>query len=350
MCFAYSQSSIQRRLTLVEYRVDVEDLTELALVTFKIPDLSDPERRAMLPPSQHKTISGLLLQGCAQAEDPLAVVHVLTAVFLSASSTYPAAREIALLFPQTEIAKCRRTLEKLGSKAKTIPLGPDVLTLQGLFAEREGQTQKARDFYSEAVLRTQLKFQPGSRHPMQLPLISPWNALGFLLKTDKDPSIKAQAKTYFEKGALEGDDPLSYSELAAFEPRTSTKWLQYTSKAAASGHRQAMVGLADFYQEVNSKQSPLLVDNKMRKALNWLLGWKRGSAAMLAREWLQASANAGHKPSMLKLVEYYEAGGEHERAKEQLRQVLQPPASANQVEEWPQLVQLAKRRLAGVSS
>ncbi|CAO2651559.1 Nn.00g041290.m01.CDS01 [Neocucurbitaria sp. VM-36] len=336
-----------RRL-VKKYHVDLEDLTSLAIVTFKIPDLSDPEKKAMLPPSQHKIISGQLLQGCAQAEDPLAIVHVLTAVYSNSSSADPASREIALLFPQTEISKYRGILEKLGSKAKSIALGPDVLTLQGSFLERDGQREKAIDFYKEAVLRSHLKFEPGSRHPMQFPLVDPWNALGFLLKRSRDPSDQAQAKVYFEKGALEGDDPLSYYELAAFEPKGSTKWLQYTSKAAASGHRQAMVNLADFYQEVSSEHSPVLADKRMQQALNWLLGWKPGSAASFAREWLQASANCGHKPSMLKLADYYETRGEHERAKEQLRQVLEPPVSANQVEEWPQLVHLAKKRLAGV--
>jgi tetratricopeptide (TPR) repeat protein len=236
----------------------------------------------------------------------------------------------------------------LTQQASKIALGPDALTLKGLFLEQEGQKQKAKELYQEAILRSHLKYVPGSRHPMQLPLMTPWNALGFLLKADKDPNVQAEAKTYFEKGALEGDDPLSYYELAAFEPKTSTKWLQYTSKAAASGHRQAIVNLANFYQEVAAEDSPILKDSKMRNALNWLLAWRRGSAAAFAHEWLQAASNIGHKPSMLQLAEYHDSIGDHERAKEHLRQMLEPPSAANQSEEWPQLVQLARKRLAGV--
>jgi tetratricopeptide (TPR) repeat protein len=333
-------------LTQPEYKVDIEDLTSLAIVTFKIPDLSDPAKKAMLPPSQHKNVSGLLFQGCAQAEDPLAIVQIMTAVYLSSASPDQAAKEIAGLFPRNALALYRKTLEVLCSKAQKIALGPDALTLRGLFLESEGQKQKAEDSYREAILRSHLKFQPGSKHPMQLPLIAPWNALGYLLKSSKDPKVQAQAKTYFEQGALQGDDPHSYYELSHFEPGTSPKWLQYTSKAAASGHKEAIVNLANFYMDVSSENSPILEDSAMRKALNWVLGWKSDSPAQLAREWLHAASNIGHKPSLLRLADIYSAGGDTASAHECLRRILTPPAAANQKEEWPQLVQLAKKRLA----
>ncbi|KAF2030727.1 hypothetical protein EK21DRAFT_111603 [Setomelanomma holmii] len=329
------------------YKVSIEDIASLAIVTFRVPKLSDSSKDAILPPSQHKPVSAALLQGCAQAEDPLAIMQILTAVYL-AGMDVASAKDIAALFPQSEIIKYRKTLERLGAKAKTFPLGPEVLTLQGLFAEREGQKDRAKGFYVEAVERCHFKYNPKSRHPMQLPLITPWNALGYLLKADKHPDSKDQAKMYFHRGAVEGDDPLSYYELAAFEDRSSPKWLQYTSKAAASGHRQATVDVADFYKDVSQKKSPVLADSKMRNALNWLLGWKKGGAAILAREWLQAASNIGHKPSTLQLADYCESIGDREGAKEHWNKLLEPPSSTNQVEEWPQLVHLVKKRLAGI--
>lgn len=334
-------------LITAEYNVKLDDVTSLAIVTFKIPDISDPTKRAQLPPSPHKTIAGLLLQGCAQAEDPLAIVHILTAVYVGSSGD-AAYQEIASLFPRQEIARYRETLDTLRPDPKETALDPEVLTLRGLFLEREGRKDKAKETYLEAVKATPLKFAHGSRHPMQLPLITPWNALGYMLKSDKDPQVQAEAKTYFQKGALEGDDPLSYYELSAFEPRTSEKWLRYTSKAAASGHRQAIINLTAFYQDVAATDSPVLKDSGIQKALNWLLGWRRGSAADLAREWLQAASNIGHKPSMLQLADYHASIGNQERAKEYLRRMLEPPITANQREEWPQLVQVAKMRLAGI--
>lgn len=328
----------------------MDDLASLAIVTFNIPDLSDPEKRAQLPPSQHKPIAGQLLQGCAEAEDPLAIMQIMGAVYLSSSTFDRSIKEIAGLFSRLDVAKYRKTLEELGEKAQSFALGPDALTLQGLYLEREGQKQKALWLYQKAIQLSHMKFNPKSRHPMLLKLAEPWNALGYLLKADQTPEAQAEAKRAFEEGAVKGDDPLSYFELAAFEPRSSTKWLKYTSKAAASGHRPAIINLAEFYHEINSKDTSLLKDDDMRKALQWLLQWKNNSAEMLGREWLQVATNIGHKPSMLKLADYYEAKGKHELAKEQLRQVVKPPSAANQDEEWPQLVQVAKRRLAGLES
>jgi hypothetical protein len=282
------------------------------------------------------------------AEDPFAIVHILTAVYLAQSSSNTVAKDIARLFSKSEIAKYRTTLDAVTQISHKTALGPDALTLKGLFLEQEGEKHKAKELYELAITRSGVKYTPDSRNPMQLPLLAPWNALGYLLKSDKDPNVRAEAKKYFEMGALKGDDPLSYYELADFEPRAGTKWLQYTSKAAASGHKQAAINLANFYQEVAAKDSPILTDSSVRNALNWLLKWRPGSAAALAREWLQVASNIGHKPSMLQLADYHDSTGNPERAKEYLRQMLEPPGTANQSEEWPQLVQLARKRLAGI--
>jgi hypothetical protein len=292
----------------------------------------------------------MILQGCAQVEDPLAIVHILTAVYLGSSGN-SSAHAIAKLFPQQEIAQYRQSLDaiNLQSLEKNPGLVLDVLTLRGLFLEQAGQKQEAKKLYQEAITPAALKFQPGqSTHAMKLPLIAPWNALGNLLKTDKDSKAQADAKFYFQKGALEGDDPLSYYELSAFEPRTSEKWLRYISKAAASGHKQAILNLTSFYQEVAAVDSPILKSSSIQKALNWVLSWRHGSTAALAREWQQVASVIGHKPSMMQLADYYDSIGNNERARDYLRQIIEAPSMANQREESPQLLQLARKRLAGV--
>jgi hypothetical protein len=331
-----------------EYKLDIEDIASIAIVTMRIPDLSDPSKRGQLPPSQHKPLAAAMLQGCAQREDPLAIMQILTATYLAEYTGEIQYKDIASLFPKGEIATYRKTLEKLCAKAKSFQLGPEALTLQGLLLEKSGQHEHAKKCYLEAVTLSTIAYIPYRRHPMQLPLIAPWNALGYLLSADKDPKVRLQAKTYFAQGALEGDDPLSYYELAQLEERTDPKWLQYTSKAAASGHRQATVDLAAFYQSASAAKSPVLASSSMRTALSWLLGWRRGSAASLAREWLQAASIMGHKPSTMQLAEYWESVGDKDRARECWRRLSEP--SRGRGEEWPQLMQVAKRRLAGMKA
>ncbi|KAL6705186.1 hypothetical protein ACN47E_007291 [Coniothyrium glycines] len=329
-----------------KYKVNIEEISSLALVTFKIPDFSDAAKRAALPPSQHKTVSGQILQGCAQAEDPLAIVHILTVVHHSSSSSDPAAREIAALFPRRDLTTYRTTLEKLCANAQKVPLGPDLLTVQALLLWTEGNRQKAQELLTEAVTRSHLKYHPGSKHPMQYPLVTPWNALGFMLKDSQAPEDQALARTYFEMGASQADDPLSCYELSLLEPRTSAEWLKYVSKAAASGHKQAAVDVAEFYQELDHAGFNSLQDGPLSKALNWLAAWKGGSTAALAREWLQVASNAGHKPSSLKLADYEESIGNIAGAEVYLQRLMDTPRFASGTEEWPHLVQLAKRRLA----
>jgi TPR repeat protein len=283
----------------------MEILSSIGIMTFKIPDLTDPQKKAMLPPSQNKPTAGLLLRGCAQVEEPLAIIHIMTAVYMSATLTEPSIKELGSLFPRSEVIQYRKTLAKLASSSKPFPLQHEALTLEGQFLEREGKQDKAAPLYVKAITLCPSKFDVTNRHPMQLPLIAPWNALGLLYKQRDTPSAQIEAKKVFAKGAFVGDDPFSYYQLASFEDRTSPQWLQYTSKAAASGHRQAMVDLADFYQEVDLKDSPVLVKSSMRNILNWLLGWRRGSASALAREWLQAASNIGHLPSTLQLADYH---------------------------------------------
>jgi TPR repeat protein len=335
-------------LILVEYRVSIEDLASLAIVTFRIPDLSDAKKRAMLAPSIHKPLAGSMLQGCAQQQDPLAIMQILTAVYLAGSSDGAQYKDLASLFPPSEIVNYRKTLAQLGAKSKTFALGPEVLTLQGLFLEREGKRDEAEALYLEAVERCHFKFNPKTRHPMQIELLTPWNALAYFYKNDPSPARQAQAKKYFERGALEGDDPLSCYELASYEDKSDPRWLKFTSKAAASGHRQAAVDLAEFYREASAPNSPVLANSKTQNMLNWLTSWRKGSTATLAHEWLQAASIMGHKPSTLKLAEHYQSQGDKEGAKEYWWKLTEPPSTANQVEEWPQLVQIGRKRLAGI--
>ena len=314
-------------------------------MTYSIPDLSDPTKRAMLPPSPHKTNAGILLQGCAEIQDPLAIKHILTAVYLSTHTKAPGARDIALLFPKAEIAKYRKTLETLKIADKD---DPEALTLHAQFLERENRPKEAAALYEKALnVPWVYDYNVQARHPAQLPIIAPWNALGYLLKTSPDASAREKARWAFSQGATLGDDPLSYWELSHFCEREGKEWLKCVSKAAASGHREAMLQVAQFYRDLSTTDASKPLSSGLKASLDWLLGWQKGSETRLAREWFEAAGKAGHKRALLELAEWYEGDGKRGEAREVLQRIVEPNEDGRE-EEFPEVVHEAKGRLSGL--
>ncbi|KAF3037511.1 hypothetical protein E8E12_006838 [Didymella heteroderae] len=333
---------------MTKYNVTSEHISGLALMTYSIPDLSDPTKRAMLPPSQHKTNAGLILQGCAEIEDPLAVKHIMAAVYLNTYTTAPGARDIALLFPKSSVLQYRKTLEALKLAGKD---DPEALTLHGLFLEKENRPAEAQALYEKALqVPWVYEYNVQARHPAQLPIIAPWNALGYLLKDSKGAEARKKAMWAFEQGANKGDDPLSYYELSLFHDRNSVEWLKCVSKAAASGHREAMYQVARFYRDLSLASSAPKADppiGALRSALDWLLGWKTGSPARLAEEWFEAAGKAGHKRALLELADWHDARGKKAEATEVLQRIVEPNESGKE-EEFPDVVHKAKGMLGGI--
>ncbi|KAF3039845.1 hypothetical protein E8E11_002520 [Didymella keratinophila] len=330
---------------MTKYNVSSEHISGLALMTYSIPDLSDPTKRAMLPPSPHKTISGLLLQGCAEIQDPLAIKHILTAVYLSTHTTSPGARDIACLFPRSEIAKYRKSLCELKVGGKD---DPEALTLHAQYLERENRAKEAQALYEKALqVPWVYDYNVQARHPAQLPIIAPWNALGYLLKNSPDAEAREKAKWAFEQGATKGDDPLAYYELSYFRERGGKEWLKCVSKAAASGHREAMLQVAQFYRALSTPDASKVTSSGLKASLGWLLGWQQGSEARLAVEWFEAAGKAGHKRALLELADWYEADGKKEEAREVLMRIVEPSEDGKE-EEFPAVVHQAKGKLSGI--
>lgn len=300
----------------------------------------------MLPPSPHKSNAALILQGCAEIQDPLAIKHIMTALDLTAHTLNPAARDIASHFPRSELQKYRKTLESLKIADQD---DPEALTLHGLFLEKENQPAQARTLYEKALqIPWVYQYSAQARHPAQLPIIAPWNALGYLLKDAQDAAARERAQWAFEQGARKGDDPLSCFEYASMLGRNSADWLRFISKAAASGHREAMFQLALFYRDTSTNDaSPVQADQSggLKRALDWLIGWREDSPKQLAVEWFEAAGLAGHKGALMALAEWYEADGEKERAGELFQRIVEPNESGKE-EDFPQAVLKAKKRIS----
>lgn len=299
------------------------------------------DKTGRLPPSQHKNIAKRLLLACSKANDSAATLHILRAVYLTPS--LPRAGEIASLFSAAEIRVCRQALEVLATTDDA-----DAKTLLGEFYETEGYPQRARTLYEQALALKDATFDPDLRG-MALPQVPAWNTLGCLLLAQEDSKSQEQAKAAFRKGAIEGDDPLSYYYLASYEDRFSGPWLHFMTKAASSGHLEAMYNLGNFYMEANSYnaknvKSQFLTDNFLVTSLRWLTQWKEDSARKYAIEWFSTAAEAGHKPSMLELADIHELQEDIESAITWLERVTEPTAGGR-AEQWPRLVDEAKRRL-----
>ncbi|KAF2015463.1 hypothetical protein BU24DRAFT_421767 [Aaosphaeria arxii CBS 175.79] len=322
------------------YKIDLEDITNLAITTYRIPDADASGSK--LPPSPHKNISRTLLLSCCKAKEPGAIMHIMNAVYLASSKD--SARQIASLFSPAEIRSCRQDLEALADTDFA-----DAKTLLGLFAEREGNEQAAFQLYEQALESKNVKYNMGEVHPMGLPRFTPWNALGTLLINSQNPELREKAKHAFTKGALEGDDPVAYYHLASFEDKESGKWLQYMHKAAGAGHREAMYELGHFFMKINSQgrgkvDTSHLHDKTVVRSLWWLTMWKEDSPRNLGLEWFTVAAESGHKPSMLELADVSEIEDETDVAIGWLQTIADPPPS-DQAEEWPILAAEAKKKL-----
>lgn len=92
---------------------------------------------------------------------------------------------------------------------------------------------------------------------------SPWTVLANLQAAEKDFE---GAKEAFSAGALNDDDPRAYEGLAGTFERYSPLWLEYITKAAASGSWTAMSHLGSFYSAPLDK----IRDEKLRREMERL--------------------------------------------------------------------------------
>ncbi|PSN74640.1 hypothetical protein BS50DRAFT_567440 [Corynespora cassiicola Philippines] len=319
------------RALAAKYKADIEDIAVLGLVIQRIPQTS----KVASAPNENDRIARAILLACVEAKDPYAIIQIMNAVYLS--NTLTGAKNITKSFSSVDLALVRTYFDSMVAANH-----PNALTLQGQFLERTGKTNQARALYEKA-LQNVGNWDLTTRFTLSLPNIAPWNALGNILVSEKDPNLQAQAKAAYEKG-VQMDDPLAYYNLALTEDAHNSVWLKGMTKAAASGHTEAMYKLANFYINLDADKSPLQNDGMLAKALNWLTQWKPGSPQKLGREWLSIAAGLGHKPSMLELVKLYEMEGDKERVKGYLQEMTVPPPTGK-MEQWPQLVEQAHKRL-----
>ncbi|KAL1606547.1 hypothetical protein SLS60_003952 [Paraconiothyrium brasiliense] len=330
------------------YKIRVVHLPMLAIPMFQIPDVNDTERQ--LPPSQQSTVAASILLACSAAGDLQATLQILYAVYYSSNAyNIPKAAEIARLFTPKDISDCRSMLEQLaeGNDGKPEAKGDaNAMTLHAKFLELAGEKQKARYFYDKALERYSTKLYRGYPHPMALPWLTPWTELANFERVSDTPRLEKIVES-LRFGALKADDPMAYYKLTTFTTEHSSKWLEYMTKAAASGHPEAMYKLGRFYLEANNHASVFLNSPGFRKALKFLVSWGPNATAKFGIEWLQAAGLGGHKPALMELAQLHEKEGAKEQAKDCLRAVAND-SLGDVPDEWSYLVRKARQRLAAL--
>ncbi|KAJ4356441.1 uncharacterized protein N0V89_004474 [Didymosphaeria variabile] len=292
-------------------------------------------------------LAASMLLACSAAGDLQATLQILNAVYYSSNAyNMPKAVDIARLFTPKDISDCRRMLEQLaeGNDGKPEAKGDaNAMTLHGKLLELAGKHQEAKYFYEKALKRYNTKIYRGYPHPMALPWLTPWLEFANLEKASEAPRY-VKIFQALEFGALKADDPMAYYKLASMQTDEKAEWLEYMTKAAASGHSEAMYKLGRFYLKANEHASAFLNSAKLRKVLKFVVSWRPNATADFGMEWLRAAALGGHKPALMEMAQLHEKKGEQEQARDCLRAVASEPLGGIP-EEWPHLVLQARKQL-----
>ncbi|KAF2497567.1 hypothetical protein BU16DRAFT_616188 [Lophium mytilinum] len=312
------------------YEYPLEAYSPLARLLLRIPDKSI-----------NNTGRRLILE-CSAANDPLATLIILGS--LRRKDGW--AREI----PKAEILHARQHLKALAHQESS----PDAMVLVGLDLRAQNRDKEARVLFESALRKVsagemldvnsgvtgdklQFKVDQVRGHDL-LPIPAPWIALGKLLLEKGD--LEA-AKAVLHDGALKADDPMAYFYLAECGEMYSDEWLEYMTKAAASGHPDAMFHMGNFYAQSKqqAKESVGPTGYHHLKGLDAYRSWKAGPGWLrslpglpkdlalsgreaMAVEWYLLAFEDAHRPAAVALAQILRRKSAWWAAAEALRDVL----------------------------
>lgn len=325
------------------YNIAMADLVMLGHGLMRTQDVKS--KQGVIYRSTDKALAKDIWMACCKAGEAKATTHLISAVLFSSKN--PAAAAIAKALSQKDLEAIFEQLNKLVAEKV-----PEAMAQAGQLAEQEGKRKQARDLYLAAIEASlpqkgkELVFDAG-KQGITFPITPPWISLATMYLEEKDRVEEARklAKEYLEIGAEGADDPLAWYLLTRFEQPYSANWLKWTTRAAASGHPEAMYKLSVFYTKADMTSNPefrnaLAQDSQLEKFLKWLVRWKPARTYDLADEWLNAAANNGHVPAMVKIAETLEAIDKLDQAETWLKKAV-----ASGVAEYATAVDQAKKML-----
>ncbi|KAF2751313.1 hypothetical protein M011DRAFT_473807 [Sporormia fimetaria CBS 119925] len=326
-----------------KHKLRLTQVNEIAHAIWKTPDVRSKTQVVSLP---HKPIARRIWLALSGARERNSTIWLQQVKYMR--TTHPAAILADKEFTAADYRSCRHHLEELADAEDA-----HAMTLLGQLLVEEKQPERAKELFEDAISLYQKQVKPG--YTEYLAQVPPWNCLGILSLSENTPESLDDAKRAFATGALKCDDPVSYYCLAKhFEPKHTSTWLKYMTKAAGRGHTDAMYAVADFYLLAETGEEPggklrqlLVADSKLSRALRWLTESYRkgkGGPKEVANEWLVVAAEMGHKPSMIRLAENLVEAGKMDAAKRWYEAAASPPQTGTE-EKWPELAVQAKRSL-----
>jgi tetratricopeptide (TPR) repeat protein len=186
----------------------------------------------------------------------------------------------------TELAKPKAHLQEL---VKSDPTNVQALVLQGLLYKNQGSNSMAASLFEQVIAQRSKNMTPDEK-----PLKKFLRGFGFNFERS-DPNLdprrpenleldvvqahiqlsvlqypenKEAALENLKIAALTYDDPIAYSLLARTAPKYSLEWLEYTRKAAASGHSSAMEGMGEIHSWTDELLKEKVEDERVR---DWIL-------------------------------------------------------------------------------
>ncbi|KAF2836850.1 hypothetical protein M501DRAFT_235443 [Patellaria atrata CBS 101060] len=230
----------------------------------------------------------------------------------------------------------------------------DAVSLLGQIYMKQNKPAEAQELLSKAMTLKSSPISSPTTIPSPDPTLStgpnPSTTLGLLHLQQKD--IESALET-FKTAAHTHDDPNAFYHLSTLEPRYSTRWIDYTLRAASSGHRTAAYNLGIFYalplhevlQRLDSSGRNELA--RFEKWWDGLLGQRESRRKKWALEWWYTAAMDGHAPAFLVYLKALWEGEGREECVTALAglSVLVRDEGGGFAAQWPDVVEEARRYL-----
>jgi TPR repeat protein len=205
----------------------------------------------------------------------------------------------------------------------------DALTLLGRMYENKGLVGEATKLYEAAtkLIEAEKSAKPAEpANPTPMARDPDWVAMPHAATLLGELHLNKlgdwqTGEQYFKTAALEGDDPYAYWVLADLDHQEqgkyTAKWLEYTTKAAASGYGPAAFALGQFYykpiEELKNEDADeeCLRNRSELESVPFYSRKPSDRGVTIALEWYSIAFSTGHLDAGARLSRHYNKNGQY---------------------------------------